>query len=83
MQHAATQSIECGLGMRDLQARASPATHELSLVAGAGQRFESARRLSTLGLDKQNTRKREAPADESRLIDTVPQAQAHRVIFGI
>jgi hypothetical protein len=26
----------------------TPATHDLSLVAGAGQRFESARRLSFL-----------------------------------
>jgi hypothetical protein len=30
------------------------------LVAGAGQRFESARRLSLIGLPKPNTRKDEA-----------------------
>jgi hypothetical protein len=38
----------------------TPATHELSLVAGAGQRFESARRL-LIGVDKPNVQNRENP----------------------
>jgi hypothetical protein len=33
----------------------TPATPDGSLVAGAGQRFESARRLSLFGLDKDPT----------------------------
>ena len=36
------------------------ATHELSLVAGAGQRFESARRLFRFGLDAPNAPHRAA-----------------------
>jgi hypothetical protein len=32
--------------MRDLQARTTPATEEISLVGGEGKQFESARRLS-------------------------------------
>ena len=34
----------------------TPATHELSLEMRLGQRFESARRLSQIGLDKTNIR---------------------------
>jgi hypothetical protein len=34
----------------------TPATSDRSLVVGAGQRFESARRLFILPLDKPNTR---------------------------
>ena len=44
MQHQATGRKETGLDMRDLQTRA---TYELSLVMRLGQRFESARRLSS------------------------------------
>jgi hypothetical protein len=33
--------------MQDLQSRANPATHELSLIMSRGKRFESARRLSS------------------------------------
>jgi hypothetical protein len=36
-------------------------TLSVLLVAGAGKRFESARRLSLTGLDKLNTRNRESP----------------------
>jgi hypothetical protein len=45
VQHSANQRIETRLDMRVLQ---SPATLDRSLIAGAGQRFESARRLSIL-----------------------------------
>jgi hypothetical protein len=37
------------------------ATADRTLVAGAGQRFESARRLSLFGLHKPNTRKERCP----------------------
>ena len=41
----------------------TPATPDGSLVAGASQRFESARRLSLLPIDKPNTRNEEALGD--------------------
>jgi hypothetical protein len=47
-----------GLDTRSLQ---TTTTHELSLVTGAGGRFESARRLLAFGLDKPNIRYRERP----------------------
>src|SRR5215204_3249572 len=43
---------KCGI-CNPLQPSATP---DRTLVAGAGQRFESARRLSRFGLDKPNTR---------------------------
>jgi hypothetical protein len=46
------------------------ATPELSLVAGAGGRFKSARRLSLLPIDKRNTRNEEALGD-------LPEASLH------
>src|SRR5215212_9222240 len=48
-------ALICGI-CKPLQ---TPATPELSLVAGAGKRFESARRLSRNPIDKPNTRQKQ------------------------
>ena len=52
MQHAATQSRENGLYMRELHPTAIPCNARWITRNERGKRFESARRLSRFGVDK-------------------------------
>src|SRR5215212_4789340 len=72
--------------MRDLQAYTTPATTDRTLVMRLGQRFESARRLSLIGVDKLISLRKAVhfsvtlsgmPRDGSHTAAMAPEINAH------